>query len=220
MEAAMALVSSLLRGAGLAVAMLLLAACGAAPAPARQAVDTHADDACAVCGMYLDGSPGPRAQAWMAGRAKPLLFDSTRDFFAFVLQPENQASMQEMFVQDSTNLDWQTPTHAAVSFIDARSAFYVAWQPLPGSMGPTLAPFATHAAADAFVRAHGGGVLAFDEVTPALIAALDDRCPPAGTATGGLPCTAVPPPAGPPGDPANRYPSEPRERALVAHPQP
>ncbi|MFC5440573.1 nitrous oxide reductase accessory protein NosL [Rhodanobacter ginsenosidimutans] len=166
-----------LRRAAFVLALALLAGCGGSPTPAHHAVDTHPDDACAVCGMYLDGSPGPRAEAWVSGRAKPLVFDSTRDFFAYVLQPENQASLQELFVQDSARIDWQQPAHAAASFIDARTASYVAWQPLPGSMGPTLAPFASRAAAEAFKAEHGGAVLDFSEITPALVARLDYRCP-------------------------------------------
>jgi copper chaperone NosL len=165
------------RAVALVLALALLGGCSGDPAPAQHAVDIHPDDTCAVCGMYLDGSPGPRAQAWVTGHAKPLMFDSTRDFFAYVLQPENQADLQELFVQDSARIDWQQPDHTAISFIDARRAFYVAWQPLPGSMGPTLAPFATGAAATAFVREHGGAVLGFDEITPALVATLDYRCP-------------------------------------------
>lgn len=181
------------RPVALALALALLAGCGGGHAPAQHAVDTHPDDACAVCGMYLDGSPGPRAEAWVSGRAKPLVFDSTRDFFAYVLQPENQSALQELYVQDSAHIDWRQPSHAAVSFIDARRAYYVAWQPLPGSMGPTLAPFANRAAAEAFVREHGGAVLAFDEVTPALVATLDYRCPAqAAGARGPLQCLAAP----------------------------
>jgi copper chaperone NosL len=182
------------RLAALVLALALLAGCDGGNAPAQHAVDTHPDDACAVCGMYLDGSPGPRAQAWVAGRAMPLVFDSTRDFFAYVLQPENQAALQELFVQDSARIDWQQPSHAAVSFIDARRAFYVAWQPLPGSMGPTLAPFATRATAAAFIHEHGGAVLGFDEITPALVATLDYRCPAQIAAASGSPsqCLAGP----------------------------
>jgi copper chaperone NosL len=182
-----------LRRAVFVLALALLAGCGGNPAPARHAVDTHPDDACAVCGMYLDGSPGPRAEAWISGRAKPLVFDSTRDFFAYVLQPENQSALQDLFVQDSARIDWQQPAHAAASFIDARAAFYVAWQPLAGSMGPTLAPFASQAVAEAFVREHGGAVLGFAEITPALVATLDYRCPAQATgARGTLQCLAAP----------------------------
>lgn len=208
------------RPATLALALVLLAGCGGGHAPAQHAVDTHPDDACAVCGMYLDGSPGPRAEAWVSGRAKPLVFDSTRDFFAYVLQPENQSALQELFVQDSAHLDWRQPSHAAVSFIDARRAFYVAWQPLPGSMGPTLAPFASRAAAQAFVHEHGGAVLGFDEVTPALVAALDYRCPAqAAGARGPLQCLAAP--ASSTGLPATpQPPAAPAAQEPPAHPLP
>lgn len=173
---------------------LLLSVCGGNPAPPEQAVDTHAEDACAVCGMYLDGSPGPRAEAWVFGRDRPFVFDSTRDFFAWVLQPENRAGLRELFVQDSARIDWHKPSHAKESFIGARDAFYVAWQPLPGSMGPTFAPFATRAAAETFVRARGGAVLRFGDITPGLVAALDYRCPPYAVRVTGHPvqCAAAP----------------------------
>lgn len=212
--------TTIVRRAVLLLALALLAGCSGHPAPAKHAVDTHADDACAVCGMYLDGSPGPRAEAWVAGRTKPLLFDSTRDFFAYVLQPENQANLQEMFVQDSTHIDWQKPSRAAVSFIDARAAFYVAWQPLPGSMGPTLAPFATRAAATAFVREHGGAVLRFGELTPALVSSLDYHCPAARAGSPSPHCLARQQrSADLAADPNYPYPPDPRERALLVDPK-
>lgn len=175
-------------------ALALLAACNSAPAPVRHAADVGADDTCAVCGMELSRSPGPRGQAWVAGHARPLMFDSTRDFFAYVLQPENQSGLQELFVQDTARIDWQHPGRDAASFIEARTAFYVAWQPLPGSMGPTFAPFASRAAADAFVREHGGAVLKFDQVMPDLVAALAYQCPPAASTAdtpGHPPCAAA-----------------------------
>ena len=201
MDRRMRFTSSLVRIAWV-LALALLTGCGGDSAPVRHAVDTHAEDACAVCGMYLDGSPGPRAQAWIEGRTRPLLFDSTRDFFAYVLQPENQAALQELFVQNSAHIDWRNPSHAAVSFIDARSAWYVAWQPLPGSMGPTLAPFATRAAADGFARQHGGAVLRFGDITAALVAALDYHCPTTpGTGPDPSPSCRAGPMASPPAHP-------------------
>jgi len=203
-----------LRRAVFVLALAVLAGCGGNPAPARHAVDTHPDDTCAVCGMYLDGSPGPRAEAWINGSAKPLVFDSTRDFFAYVLQPENQSALQELFVQDSARIDWQQPAHAAASFIDARTAVYVAWQPLAGSMGPTLAPFASRAVAETFAREHGGAVLDFAEITPALVATLDYRCPArASGAHGTLQCLAAP-------TPSLGLSSHPQAVLSPAHPRP
>jgi len=45
----------------------------------------------------------------------------------------------------------------------------VAGHRLPGAMGPTLASFARRAEAEAFARAHGGRVLAYDEITLELL---------------------------------------------------
>lgn len=209
----MATPSRMLRGVtrhgALLAALALTAACGGTAAPARNAVDVRPDDTCAVCGMALSNSPGPRAQAWIADRAQPLMFDSTRDFFAYVLQPEHQPRLQDLFVQDTARIDWQHPGRDAASFIDARRAVYVAWQPLPGSMGPTFAPFGGRAAAEAFARTHGGAILAFDGITPDLVAALGYHCPAtpsAGAAPDPARCAAptsdpAPPGAGPSGLP-------------------
>lgn len=172
--------------------LVLFAACGKAPPASEAAIDVHDGDVCAVCGMYLRGSPGPRAQAWVAGQRKPQVFDSIRDFFAWVLQPEHQANVESLYVQNSALIDWQHPTGAAHSFIDARRAYYVAWQPLPGSMGATLAPFATRADAEAFVAKEGGAVLTFAQVTPDLVAGLAGQCPSAATPDVLPPCHTLP----------------------------
>lgn len=159
------------------LALALAAGCGTTATPSRPAAAVQPGDTCAVCGMELSQSPGPRAQAWASDRARPLIFDSTRDFFAFVLQPENRSRLQGLYVQDAARIDWQHPGRDADTFIDARRAVYVAWQPLAGSMGPTFAPFGSRADAETFARAHGGAILAFDGITPELVATLGFRCP-------------------------------------------
>lgn len=160
------------------LAAWLLAGCSNTPQLSRQvAQPILQDDVCAVCGMYLEASPGPRAEAYVDGHDAPLKFDSTRDFFAYVLQPENRPSLQSLFVQDTARLDWDHPSRAAASFIDARTAYYVAWQPLPGSMGPTLAPFSQRKDAESFVNYHGGEIFRFGDITPQLIALLGYACP-------------------------------------------
>jgi copper chaperone NosL len=171
----------------------LLAGCGAGHTPLPTAAAVHVDDACAVCGMYLGDAPGPRGQAWIEGQRRPVIFDSVRDFFAWALQPDHQAGVQALFVQDTARIDWQRPAGEGTTFIDARQAFYVAWQPLPGSMGPTFAPFSTRAAAEAFARRHGGAVLAFGEVTPTLVANLQAKCPGNSTEAGGHAISCHPP---------------------------
>lgn len=216
------MVGDVIRHGALLAAWLSIGACGGPAAPARHAADVQPDDACAVCGMELSNSPGPRGQAWVFGLARPLMFDSTRDFFAYVLQPEHQSRLQDLFVQDTSRIDWQHPGRDAATFIDARRAVYVAWQPLPGSMGPTFAPFGNRARAEAFARDHGGAILAFDGVTLDLVAALDYRCPAtrvAGGSQGAPPCRSPrATPVGPtvaaatrsPGAPAPPAPSQDR----------
>ena len=182
-----------------ALLVLLLAACGSSQAPpAQAAVDIHRGDACAVCGMYLDAGPGPRAEAWVQGYKAPLKFGSTRDFFAYVLDPENKARLQQLLVQDSAQINWQHPSNEARTFVDARTAWYVAWQPLHGLMGPTFASFAVRQDAEAFVRAQGGEVLGFAEVTPELTTLLGYACPSAGSPGSALAkgCTTAPHTAG------------------------
>jgi hypothetical protein len=81
-----------LLGLLLVLLLVLLSGCGKNPVTQRRAVDIHKDDVCAVCGMYIDASPGPRGEAYVSGRKTPLKFDSTRDFFAYILQPQISCS--------------------------------------------------------------------------------------------------------------------------------
>ncbi len=180
-----------------ALVALLLTACGTSQAPPPQAAsDIHKGDACAVCGMYIDAGPGPRAEAWVQGYKAPLKFGSTRDFFAYVLDPENKARLQQLLVQDSARINWQHPSNEAQTFVDARTAWYVAWQPLRGLMGPTFASFAERRDAAAFVRTHGGELMRFSNVTPAMTSLLIDGCPAKGSPAFALAKTCVAPPQG------------------------
>jgi len=62
---------------------------------------------------------------------------------------------------------WERPDDSR--WVRAEAAWYVAGHRLPGAMGPTLASFARRAEAEAFARAHGGRVLAYDEITLELL---------------------------------------------------
>jgi copper chaperone NosL len=153
--------SSLVRWLIALATAALLAACGNDRAVSQPPLVIRSGDVCAVCGMYITHQPGPRGEAYV----EALKFDSTRDFFAYVTQPDVVSRLESAYVQDTARIDWAPPSNAAESFIDARKAYYVAWQPLSGGMGPTFASFARRADADAFIRAHGGAVLRFDQIT-------------------------------------------------------
>lgn len=156
--------------------VVLLAGCN------KQALDQPAvaiekGDVSATCGMYIANAPGPRAEAYIAGLSKPLKFGSTRDLFAFAADSEMEHRVQTLYVQDVARIDWKHPSNDADTFIDARKAYYVAWQPLKGSMGPTFASFATRSNAKAFIRKNGGELLRFGQITPELVSALGYKCP-------------------------------------------
>jgi copper chaperone NosL len=133
-------------------------------------VSIEAGDECHVCGMIITNFPGPKGEAYERGSEVPLKFCSTRDLFSYLLQPENQARVTQVYVHDMGATDWEHPADNA--FVDARSAWYVADQPLKGAMGPTLASFKTREDAQAFIEKHGGRLLRFKDITLEILATL------------------------------------------------
>jgi copper chaperone NosL len=177
----------------LALLLLPLAGCGKQAGDASQiAIAIQKGDICTACGMEIEPQPGPRAEAYLAG--KPVKFGSTRDFFAFATQPDVVHQLGALYVQDSAHIDWSHPSGDPKSFVDARVATYVGWQRLPGEMGPTFASFARQADAEAFRKIHGGVLLRFDQITPAVVTGLSDRCPEAASPFGvfAAACISVP----------------------------
>lgn len=172
----------LVAGAAVATLGLLLVGCGnKSRSLERQAVAIPGDAVSASCGMRIAGSPGPRGEVFVDGKTAPLVFGSTRDLMGYVLQPENQARLDGVYVQDSGRIDWRHPSDAASTFIPARKAYYVVWQTLPGAMGPTLATFADMKAAMAFRDKHGGQVLSYKQITPEVVSLLSYQCPKSGS---------------------------------------
>ena len=119
------------------------------------------DTACALDGMLLMDYPGPKAQLHY-DQGDPDFFCDTMEMFAIYLRPEQKKRVVGLFTQDMGKTDWVKPQG---HWIDARTAFYVAGGKRKGSMGPTLASFASNEDAEAFARKYGGKVLRFDEVT-------------------------------------------------------
>lgn len=185
-----------LRLAGLGIALLLAAllwGCSGKAPPPRLPVNIHKGDRCAVCGMYIQHFPGPRGEAYLQGRKDPLKFGSTRDFFAYVTRADVQHKLGAVYVQDSAHILWRRPSNAASTFVDARKAWYVGFQPLKGAMGPTLASFARRDDAQAFIRIHGGALLRYADVTPELVSKLAFQCPRKGSSAAALVSNCQPP---------------------------
>ena len=134
-----------------------------------------AKDLCPVCGMLVSKYPN-----WVAtivykdGHAHH--FDGAKDMFKFWHEPAKYAAghrredMVAIRVTDFYNLQ---P-------VDARKAFYVIGSDVLGPMGHELVPHGSAEEAREFLQDHRGRrVLRFDEVTPALLKALDEgRFPP------------------------------------------
>lgn len=123
----------------------------------------EAGDECHVCGMIIANFPGPRGEAYVSRREQPLKFCSTRDLFAWLLQPETTAIVEQIYVHDMAQSDWSHPEDTRL--VDARNAWYVVGSERRGAMGPTLASFAEHEDAQAFADRHGGSVFGFEAIT-------------------------------------------------------
>ncbi|MDQ0127045.1 copper chaperone NosL [Pseudomonas lini] len=152
--------------AGLMVC-LLLAACDM-PAQASlndAAVAFHPSDECHVCGMIINGFPGPKGEVVEPGGVRK--FCSTAEMIGWWLQPENQHRAARLYVHDMGRSPWNAPDDAHL--IDARDAFYVAGTSLKGAMGVVLASFSSRQAADKLVAEQGGRVLRFSEIDQALL---------------------------------------------------
>lgn len=136
---------------------------GAAVTATPVALDTEAE--CAVCGMRVAGFPGPKAQLHLhiGNQSKTLFFCSTRDFFAFVRQPEQSGRDHPAFVHDMSSTPWDQADSAP--WVDARQASYVPSRKLTGAMGPTFASFASREAATQWMQSQGENqVLLFSDV--------------------------------------------------------
>jgi len=142
------------------VLALTLAACHQQAAPvAPQEID--AGTSCSLDGMALADFPGPKGQILYA-TGKPDFFCDTFEMFSIYLQPEQKKRITGIFTQDMGKTDWEKPQG---HWIDARQAYYVLGSKKTGSMGPTLAAFASQQDAEAFAGQFGGKMLRFDQVT-------------------------------------------------------
>jgi len=128
----------------------------------QQALAIESSDECHLCGMIISGFPGPKGQLYSKGINGNMKFCSTRDMFAFILDPENQHNIQRAFVHDMAVTPWGKTNDEI--YIDAKKAFYVIGHNKPGAMGPTLASFTKQTDAEAFSAAQGGEVFSFEQI--------------------------------------------------------
>jgi len=131
------------------------------------AITIERSDECHLCGMIIEGFPGPKGGVTHKTDNIARKFCSTRDMFAYYLDPEHKRNVKQLLVHDMSQVPWETPSDDL--FIDARSAWYVSGSSKSGAMGTTLASFAKQSDAFAFSSEFGGEVLNFEQVTPQII---------------------------------------------------
>lgn len=145
-------------------AALIAAGCGKTASHPEPREITR-ETACALDGMILADYPGPKGQIVYA-KGDPDFFCDTMELVSILLRPEQVKPVVGAFTQDMAATDWTQPKG---HWIDAKTAWYVLGSDLEGSMGPTLATFARAEDAQTFARKHGGKVLRFDQITPAMV---------------------------------------------------
>ncbi|MCG8908227.1 nitrous oxide reductase accessory protein NosL [Pseudomonas sp. DP-17] len=128
-------------------------------------VPFHSGEECHVCGMLIEGFPGPKGEAVAADGVRK--FCSTAELLGWWLQPENQQSGARLYVHNMAHSSWDHPDDRHL--IDATTAYYVAGVPRPGAMGATLASFAERSDAERMANAEGGRVLRFSEIDQSVL---------------------------------------------------
>ncbi len=126
-------------------------------------VAIHSGDECHLCGMLISRFPGPKGEAYEEGAQQVYKFCSTRDLFAWYLQPENKINAEEIYVQDMGATPWNKPGNKHM--IPARTAWYVVNSDKDGAMGPTLGSFSSKKGALAFQKKNHGELKKFNQIT-------------------------------------------------------
>ena len=147
------------------LSLALLSGCSqekAAVVAAPKPIIIQNGEECDLCGMYINQFPGPKGQVFERGGLTPKRFCSTRDMFAYALQPEHQHRIEHIYVHDVANVPWDEQEKA--HYIDAKTAFFVAGHSLNGAMGPALASFSKLEDASTFIEQYGGKILTFSDI--------------------------------------------------------
>ncbi len=147
-------------GVAVLASLIAVSGCAGEDTPVK-AVEPDRSSMCALDGMLLADYPGPKGQILYDGGERAFYCD-TIELLSIYLRPEQQKRVRAIFTQDMGKTDWKQPNN---HWIDAKTAYYVQGSDLHGSMGPTLATFASEEDARSFIKKHGGKLLRFDQIT-------------------------------------------------------
>jgi copper chaperone NosL len=147
-----------LRTLSLCALLLLVAACGGAPADDPEPPEIqYGFDICEACGMLIDDPRHAAASVTLDGT--PYKFDDIGDMVRYHSEHPT-AQVRAWFVHDFETEAW----------LRAEAAWYVFSQDVDTPMGHGVAAFADEAEAAALAQAIGVEVLSFDEARAALAA--------------------------------------------------
>ena len=128
------------------------------------------DARCPVCGMFVARYPNWVARATLVD-GTALFFDGVKDLLKFLVGAGAHGFPTGTSTDEIYFTDYYT-----LAGIEAHLAFLVFGSDVLGPMGHELVPFATRAHAETFLADHGGEkILRMQDVTPALLEALDAR---------------------------------------------
>ena len=126
---------------------------------------------CPVCGMYPYRTPQWMAQIVFNDQTAST-FDSPVDMFRFL---NNMIVFDKQHKLADVGAIW-VADYGTKAWVDAKKAFYVIGSKALGPMNdPNLPAFATREAADAHIKAQGGKLLQFGEVTREVIKSLSGQ---------------------------------------------
>lgn len=161
-------------GKALSVASCLVALWLAMSPPAVLAADAYPaqtiakEQRCPVCGMYPARFPKWMSQVVFRDNTTAAA-DSPTDLFRFL---HNMAKYDRKHTAKDIGAIYFTD-YAKGGWVSSAQAFFVGGSKAAGPMNqPDLPAFSSRESAEKFARDNGGKVLAFDEITPAVVAAL------------------------------------------------
>jgi len=160
----------------LAILLSVLAACDNEQQTEMNlpAVDVGDSEECHLCGMYVTRFSGPKGQTYLRRQKTPSHFCSTRDLFAYLLQPDVIPNIVKVFVHDMSKTDWRNPQHSQQMYIDAKTAYYVIGHSQKGAMGHTIGSFADEQAAKSFIKNFGGRVVRYQDISLDMLSQLNE----------------------------------------------
>lgn len=155
--------------------------------PAPEPVSLADGKQCDACGMVIGEHAGPNGQLFYREHGPeahdgPAWFDSLKGcLFPYYFEHEQRDwDERAVYVTDYSTVDYEVSTTEGRTYIGTATApetfaradevTFVVDSGVEGAMGPDFVPFSDDGDAEAFQSAYGGRQVAFEDVTPEMLA--------------------------------------------------